>query len=181
MTGVVSGSTAGTGGSRADARTASLATASRKPPTGVAGPHGGRYVAAASLGQALTTLDRLEAGELAAGSVSFGPCTLYPSPIRLRSNGWVGTKPQTKCSAAVTSINHSTDMRYKFLIWWRLKGTRTAGNQGQSSLQQKNVEFACDSDEETGWGSTTLGTVVYGGKTYYARVYPERVSLDCGG
>ena len=69
----------------------------------------------------------------------------------------------------------------KSFIWWRLKGTKTAGNQGQASLQQKNVGFTCVSDERTGWGSTTLGTIVYGGHTYYARVYPDRVSLACGG
>lgn len=139
------------------------------------------YVAADSPGEAQELLNGLAAGGFAKVAVSYGPCTLYPSPIRIRSDGKVGTKPQTKCSAPVTSIRHSTDMRYKSFIWWRLKGTRKAGNQGRASLQQKNVGFSCVSDERSGWGSTTLGTIVYGGRTYYARVYPARVSLNCGG
>ncbi len=141
----------------------------------------GRYVAASDPAEAERLLDGLESGRVAAAGVAYGPCKLYPSPIRIRSDGKVGTKPQTKCTTAVTSIRHSTDMRYKSFIWWKLKGTKTAANAGQSSLQQKNVGFACVSDESSGWGSTTLGTVVLGGKTYYARVYPDRVTLKCGG
>lgn len=37
------------------------------------------------------------------------------------------------------------------------------------------------SSEKSGWGSTTAGTIVHRGKTYYARVYPARVSLSRGG
>ena len=70
---------------------------------------------------------------------------------------------------------------YKSFIWWKLKGTKTASNRGVASLQQKNAQFKCVSSEKSGWGSTTAGTIVYRGKTYYARVYPARVSLSCGG
>lgn len=117
---------------------------------------------------------------MSAARVRYGPCTLYPSPIRKRY-GNVRTKPHTKCSVRVSSIHHSTDLRYKSFIWWKLKGTKTARNTNQFSLQQKNAEFQCVSSEESGWGSTTLGKIVYRGKTYYARVYPARVSLNCGG
>lgn len=141
----------------------------------------GQYVAANSPEEAFKLLDGLAAGRVAAATVKYGPCTLYPSPIRIRTNGKVGTKPQTKCSVPVTRIEHSTDMRYKSFIWWKLKGTKNSSNTGQKTLQQKNVEFTCVSDEKTGWGSTTAGKIVYGGKTYYARVYPARVSLKCGG
>ncbi|MGN6610214.1 MAG: hypothetical protein ACTHLJ_00415 [Angustibacter sp.] len=144
-------------------------------------PDPSRYVAAPDAAAAERLLDGLAAGRVAAAGVQYGPCVLYPSPIRIRTDGKVGTKPHTKCSVPVTSIHHSTDMRYKSFIWWRLKGTKTASNRGQAGLQQKNVGFSCASDEQSGWGSTTLGTIVYGGKTYYARVYPARVSLACGG
>ena len=140
----------------------------------------GRYVLADSPSEANRVLDRLDSGQLSAASVRYGPCTLHPSPIRKR-NGYVRTKPHTKCTVSVTSIRHSTDLRYKSFIWWKLKGTKTASNRGVASLQQKNAQFKCVSSEKSGWGSTTAGTIVYRGKTYYARVYPARVSLSCGG
>lgn len=141
----------------------------------------GDYIEARSPDEAYRYLEGLQDGTIARASVRFGPCVLYPSPIRLRTSGKVGTKPQTKCSVEVSSIHHSTDLRYKSFIWWKLKGTREANNSREQSLQQKNVEFSCDGDERTGWASTTLGTIVYGGRTYYARVYPSNASLDCGG
>lgn len=88
-----------------------------------------------------------------------------------KPNGYVRTKPHTKCTVPVATIHHSTDFRYKSFIWWKLRGTKNATSHGVASQQ----------DKKTGWGSTTLGRIVYGGKTYYARVYPARVSLNCGG
>lgn len=54
-------------------------------------------------------------------------------------------------------------------------------NYGRTQLQQKNAEFKCVSGEKTGWANTTAGTIVYNGKTYYARVHAKRISLTCGG
>lgn len=144
-------------------------------------PFDGVYVAAKSPADAMRTLDGLASGRIAKSGVSFGPCTLHPTPVRIRRDRRVGTKPYTKCSTVVTSIRHSTDMRYKFLIWWRLKGTKRASNVNQLRLSQKNVAYTCDSKEKTAWGSTMLGTIVHQGKTYYARIYPPRASLKCGG
>ncbi|WP_456696064.1 hypothetical protein [Aeromicrobium sp. P5_D10] len=141
---------------------------------------GNPYIEADSPTEALQTLDALEAGLLRT-SVKYGPCVLYPSPIRIRTDGNVGTKPHTKCSTAVTAIAHKTDMRYKSFIWWKLRGSKPGGNRGQKSYYQKNVSFKCKSKEESWWGSTTLGEVRYGDKTYYARVYPAHAKLKCGG
>ncbi|MFV0463015.1 MAG: hypothetical protein ACK5MP_07485 [Nostocoides sp.] len=120
----------------------------------------------------------------AALSVRFGPCTLYPADIHLRASsnyGAVGVKPYTKCTVPVSSIKHSTDLRYKSFIWWRLATTKTGGNYGVASHTQKNAEYFCKSKEKTCWSGTTLGTIVYGGRTYYARAYQTAVSLSCGG
>lgn len=139
------------------------------------------YVAADDPAEAARLLRAQGTGRSTAGSIKFGPCVLYPSPIRIRTSGRVGTKPHTKCEKYVTSIHHSTDLRYKSFIWWKLKGTKKATGSRTRSLLQKNVEFSCDSSEKTQWASTTLGTIVYNGRTYYARVYPARESLPCGG
>jgi len=37
------------------------------------------------------------------------------------------------------------------------------------------------SSERTGWSGTTAGTIVYAGRTYYARVYQTATTLSCGG
>ena len=114
----------------------------------------------------------------------FGPCVLYPSVVYLRASsnyGAVGTKPYTQCSVLVSSIRHSTDLRYTSFIWWRLATTKTGGNSGVASYTQRNVEYYCVSKESTGWSGTTLGTIVYGGRTYDARVYQPVKTLACGG
>ncbi len=117
--------------------------------------------------------------------MKYGPCVLYPSVVYLRKSSSyrdVGTKPYTKCDVAVTSIRHSTDLRYKSFIWWKKAGdTTTGGNSAASSYTQRNVGYRCVSDESTGWSGTTAGTIVYAGKTYYARVYQPVKTLDCGG
>ena len=109
---------------------------------------------------------------------------LNPSVIYLRASAdyeAVGTKPYTTCSVPVTSIRHSTDLRYKSFIWWRLATTKTGGNSGVASYTQKNVEYFCKSSESTGWSGTTSGTMVYVGRTYHARVYQTARTLSCGG
>lgn len=120
-----------------------------------------------------------------AASVRYGPCTLYPTPTYLRTSSDrknVGAKPRTVCSVPVTSISHASDLRYKSFIWWKKAGsTHTGGNRGVAKYEQTNVEYRCVRSEQTGWTGTTAGTIVYGGKTYYARVYFDERSLACGG
>jgi len=63
---------------------------------------------------------------------------------------------------------------------------RECGHRLHAKLSPKGLRFfahdrAAPDCEKSGWGSTTAGTIVYRGKTYYARVYPARVSLPCGG
>lgn len=145
------------------------------------------YIEAESEADAAAKFAALDAGGVSAlaASVTFGPCTLYPSVMYLRASsnyGAVGTKPYTRCEVPVTSIRHSTDMRYKSFIWWRKAGTtKTGGNSGVASYTQRNVEYYCVSRESTAWTGTTAGTIVYRGKTYYARVYQPVKTLACGG
>lgn len=116
-------------------------------------------------------------------SVRYGPCTLYPSNVYLRkSSGYaaVGFKPATKCTVPVTSIHHDSDIRYKWYLWWRKAGaTHSGGNRGAASYTQRNVEYYCTGTTKTTFSGTTLGTIVYGGRTYYARVYMPVASLNC--
>lgn len=152
-----------------------------------------QYVEANSPAEAVKKLDALDkrasaksgATTYAAASVRFGPCTLYPTKTYLRTSSGkskVGAKPVTKCTTAVTSIKHASDLRYKSFIWWRKAGpTFTGGNSKVASYEQRNIEYKCVSKERTGWSGTTLGTIVWKGKTYYARVYFTENSLACGG
>ncbi|WP_288799731.1 hypothetical protein [uncultured Arsenicicoccus sp.] len=150
-------------------------------------PRTSRYIEASSPEEADQKLASLERGGAMAqaANVQYGPCTLYPTPTYLRTSSDrknVGAKPRTVCSVPVTSINHASDLRYKSFIWWRKAGpTHTGGNRGVAKCEQKNVEYRCVSSEQTGWTGTTAGTIVYAGKTYYARVYFDERSLACGG
>lgn len=154
------------------------------PPTSAVPSAASRYIQASSVEEAQKKLSALKAGTITASSVNFGPCTLYPSVIHLRKSsnfGAVGVKPYTYCSVPVASIHHTTDLRYKSFIWWALAGTYRGGNYGEAAYLQRKVEYPCVSSETTWWGATTLGKIVYGGETYYARVYPPREQLNCGG
>lgn len=143
--------------------------------------------------EAIKLLDSLEKNASAksgittysATAVNFGPCVLKPTKVYLRTSSGkknVGVKPVTTCSVPVTSITHATDLRYKSFIWWKKAGkTLTGGNRGVASYTQKTAEYKCVSTEKTGWSGTTLGTIVFRGKTYYARVYHISQSLACGG
>lgn len=136
--------------------------------------------------EAEQVLDALETGDssmgVSAASVQYGPCVLYPSVIYLRKSTdytAVGFKPYTTCSVPVTSIHHDSDLRYKWYLWWRKAGTWSGGNRYVASYTQKNIAYTCKGTNSTTWGGTTLGTIVYGGKTYYARVYPPQNKLAC--
>lgn len=143
------------------------------------------YVEADSPAEAIRTLDRLEVAPAAAARATYGPCTLTPSYAYLRKSSGrkaVGTKPKTTCSRYVTSIRHSTDMRYRSALWWILAGTVKTGPARNSKAHlSKTVAVRCDGTESTGWVGATLGTIVYRNKTYYARVYTKKATLACGG
>lgn len=116
-------------------------------------------------------------------SVAFGPCTLYPSFIHFRKTPppGIGPKPYTDCDGVrVTSIHQETKLEYEWYAWWRQALVVSGGNTGQSRYTQRRVDFKCLSSESTVWGATTLGTVVYRGKTYHARVYQKMRRLPCG-
>lgn len=81
----------------------------------------------------------------------------------------------------MTSIRHDTDLRYQWWFWWWLADSYPGpGNKGQKRYEQKNVAWSCNDTDETWWSGTTVGTIVYGGDTYYARVYQEPVTRECG-
>lgn len=154
-----------------------------KPNSTAASP----YVQASSPKEAIKVLDALQSpstasasAKAAAGSVKYGPCTLNPTVIYLRSSGGLGAKPYTDCEVPVTSIHQQTDLRYEWWLWWSLADSYTGGNQGEKRYQQRNVQWQCDGDDDTTWAGTTVGTIVYGGETYYARVYQSVVDKPCG-
>lgn len=109
-----------------------------------------------------------------------GSCTLNTGPVYKRTSGGVGGHPTTTCTMGVTSISHSTTI-YKH-VWWGLQqvgGPFTAGNTGQSKMEQKNATVACADNRMTTFRMETRGTIVYGGKTYVAAAY-EEAELACG-
>lgn len=116
-------------------------------------------------------------------AVTLGPCTLYPSVIHFRTRppAGIGPKPYTDCKGVrVTSIRQETRLEYEWYAWWKLALTKPGGNTGESRYTQRNVQFNCVGTESTVWGATTSGTVVYRGKTFYARVYQKMRRLACG-
>jgi len=117
----------------------------------------------------------------AAAGFKFGPCTLEPSVIYMRTSGGLGAKPYTRCEVPVTSIRQDTDLRYKWGLWWRLARSYPGpGNQGQARYEQRNVQWICQGADSTTWAGTTVGTIVYGGETFYARVYQAASEQPCG-
>ncbi|WP_242907281.1 hypothetical protein [Actinomadura terrae] len=146
------------------------------------------YVQASSPAQAVRVLDALRSLERASASaraaaagVVYGPCELFPTPIYMRTSGGLGTKPYTDCKGvAVSSIRHQTDLRYQWGAWWHLAASYTGGNNGVARYQQRNVQWICKGRGSTTWAGTTLGTLVYLGKTYYARVYNSPTTHPCG-
>lgn len=182
--------------------TAGTATASPQPPPPAPDPGSAEfaagiaatktstaspYVKASSPAQAMEILNALQspqtaspAAKVAAGEAQYGPCTLKPSRVYMRSSGGMGAKPVTECTVPVSSIRHQTDLRYEWLTFWWLQDSYPAGNSGLARLEQKNVQWACNGDDSTTWAGTTVGTIVYGGQTYFARVYQIPRDLACG-
>jgi hypothetical protein len=144
------------------------------------------YVLANSPEEAVKKLSSLESRkksiQATVDSVDFGPCVLSPSNVYLRKSsnyGAVGTKPVTTCSQPVTSISHTTELVYNWYLLKEIATTISGGNNGASSYTQKNVEYTCVGDTSTTWSATTLGTIVFGGRTYYSRVYTNENELKC--
>lgn len=132
-------------------------------------------------------LDQIERNPSSASTMStrYGPCTLKPSNMHLRRSydyGAVGIKPVTSCTKFVTTIRHSVDFRYKSALWWRLAATKNTGPARKSRAHTSwNLARYCKGGETTGWVGSTLGTIVYAHKTYYARAYSPKATLNCGG
>lgn len=57
--------------------------------------------------------------------------------------------------------------------------TITGQNTGIASYTQKNVAWKCKGADSTTWSATTLGTITYKSKRYYARVYAAPRVLAC--
>lgn len=110
----------------------------------------------------------------------YGPCTLNPTRIYMRTSGGLGAKPYTDCTVPVSSIRHKTDLRYQWLLWWWLADSYSGGNSGVQRHEQRNVQWQCDGDDSTTWAGTTVGTIVFGGETFYARVYQSSTDQPCG-
>lgn len=116
-------------------------------------------------------------------AIQVGPCTLYPTVIHFRKKppSGIGPKPYTDCKGVrVTSIRQETRLEYEWYAWWKLALVVSGGNTGESRYTQRKVDFKCVNSTSTVWGATTVGTVVYQSKTYYARVYQKMRRLPCG-
>ncbi|RAV32004.1 hypothetical protein DLJ54_05450 [Corynebacterium heidelbergense] len=110
----------------------------------------------------------------------YGPCTLSPSVVHVRtgtpSEGKViGFKPFTQCDRPVESISHESRLKYEYYLWWRdapLAGGVPArsSNSDESRLEQRSIEFHCNGDVDTNFIGNTVGTVVAAGRTYHAAV-----------
>lgn len=113
----------------------------------------------------------------------YGPCTLKLDNIHFRkSGGWgtIGFKAHTNCRVPVSSIKHSSDLRYKYYTAWKLALSGVhASAYNTNTLTQKNVAFTCNGKVDTRFIGVTLGTIVYHGKTYYARSYSSVANLPC--
>lgn len=120
----------------------------------------------------------------------YGPCVLKPTEVHVRTKTGdgdariIGFKPVTECSHPVDSIKHESKLKYQYWTVWRdapLKsGVPTRSyNQGQSKLEQKNVEFQCNGLVDTNFIGSTTGTIVDDGKTYTATVNTKPFREAC--
>lgn len=119
--------------------------------------------------------------------VTYGPCILKPNNIHIRTKsgesdfGIVGFKPSTTCTKPVSSIQHTTNLRYKYYQWWLKAASATAYSDPglTTTLVQKNIEHHCRGHVDTWFWGTAAGVINYGGKEYYARVYPDIARFSC--
>ena len=118
----------------------------------------------------------------AAARVDFAPCELYPTRVYRRTSSGrqaIGFKPYTVCDVPVASIRHNSELRYKQLVWWRTKITRSGGNSDEARYTQRNIEYYCAGTKSTTWRGTTQGAITWRGKTYYTRVYTAPKTENC--
>lgn len=117
------------------------------------------------------------------GVKEYGPCTLKLDNVHTRKSGnWatVGFKAHTDCSVPVSSITHSSDLRYKYYTLWNLALSGvTDSAYNTNHLSQKNVVFTCNGTVNTRFIGVTLGTIVYQGKTMHARAFSKTADLPC--
>lgn len=142
-----------------------------------------RYLEAASPADALQKQEKLDSGvSTQAAGVKYGPCTLTQSHVYVRaSTHGVGSKPVTKCSKKVTSIHHKTQLATRMAgLWWKVRSTDSGSNRGAASYTQKNVSHPCKGSKKKVWRASTTGTIVSGGKTYYAVAMSASKKLSCG-
>ena len=118
----------------------------------------------------------------------YGPCTLYPENIHLRSSSGlqtVGFKARTSCTTKVDSIEHQLQLRTHHwfpppLGRWVHRTEFSTNNNGQKSLYTQKLEFKCQGNRPNLFGGSARGVIAVGGKNYYARVYPPAARIDCG-
>lgn len=120
-------------------------------------------------------------GDLSAAK--YGPCWLYPHKVHTRKSGnWgtVGAKPETDCKEPVSVIRHETTVRYAWYLWWLQAGrTHVETDTNSTWFQSLELEYKCRGKGMTTRTGTTLGTIVFHGHRYYARVYHGVRDLDC--
>lgn len=150
-----------------------------------------RYVKADSPEQARQILNHGGVGvQPYAVNVKYGPCTLKPSQVHVRTRTGdgdariIGFKPETFCERKVESIKHESTLKYKYYAWWRdaplAHGVPTRiGNVGEARLTQRNIEFHCNGLVDSTFIGHTVGTIVDGGETYYASVDTDVFKEAC--
>ncbi|WJY72558.1 hypothetical protein CAURIC_04555 [Corynebacterium auriscanis] len=150
-----------------------------------------RYVKSRTPEEAQRILDQRSNGfQPYAIEEKYGPCTLYPRNVHVRTKTGdgdaeiIGFKPKTECSQPVESIKHESTLKYKYYAWWRdapLKfGVPTrSGNRGVARLEQRNVEFHCNGLVDTTFIGHTVGTIVANGETFHAAVNTDVFRNRC--
>lgn len=123
-----------------------------------------------------------------AAGKEYGPCTLHPENIHLRSSSGfqtVGFKARTSCTTKVDSIDHQLQLNTHHWFpppmgWWARRAEVNLGNKSQKSLYTQKLEFECQGNKPNLFGGSARGVISYGGKNYYARVYPPLSRINCG-
>ncbi|GAB3693575.1 LGFP repeat-containing protein [Corynebacterium nasicanis] len=115
----------------------------------------------------------------------YGPCTLYPSVFHARTKSGraesIGFKPYTECEVPVSSINHKSRIMHKKLsVYEELYQAPKSSNTGQARLETKNIQFFCNGQTPNIFKGSTIGTINYNGKDYYASVWTFTTRQNCG-
>lgn len=142
------------------------------------------FIQASSQEEAIKKLNDYQCGKGASvrfATPNYGPCTLNPGAVYLRKEydyKAAGNKHITTCTTPVTSITHAEEIHYKWYAWWKKAGgTTMSGGRNIAKLEQKNVVKTCKGTTNTTFIGSTLGTIVWKNKTYYARSYTKVAQL----